>query len=31
MFDFIDRKEQLRALYCVFFYLLQDEKMVRAA
>ncbi|NXX47633.1 CENPI protein, partial [Tricholaema leucomelas] len=27
MFDFIDRKEQLRALYCVFFYLLQDEKM----
>ncbi|NXN19441.1 CENPI protein, partial [Indicator maculatus] len=27
MFDFIDCKEQLRALYGVFFYLLQDEKM----
>ncbi|XP_054244819.1 centromere protein I [Indicator indicator] len=27
MFDFINCKEQLRALYGVFFYLLQDEKM----
>ncbi|NXP75577.1 CENPI protein, partial [Ramphastos sulfuratus] len=27
MFDFIDRKEQLRALYCVLFYLLEEERM----
>ncbi|KFV73146.1 Centromere protein I, partial [Dryobates pubescens] len=27
MFDYIDSKEQLHALYAVFFHLLQDEKM----
>ncbi|XP_008634407.1 PREDICTED: centromere protein I isoform X1 [Corvus brachyrhynchos] len=27
MFDFIDRKEQLHALYGIFFFFLQDEKM----
>uniref|UniRef100_A0A8C3VCK0 Centromere protein I n=1 Tax=Catharus ustulatus TaxID=91951 RepID=A0A8C3VCK0_CATUS len=27
VFDFIDRKEQLRALYGFFFFFLQDEKM----
>lgn len=31
MFDFIDQKEQLHALYGIFFSFLQDEKMVRRA
>lgn len=31
VFDFIDRKEDLRALYGFFFFFLQEEKMVRRA
>lgn len=31
VFDFIDHKEDLRALYGFFFFFLQEEKMVRRA
>jgi len=29
MFDFIDHKEQVHALYGIFFSFLNDEKLVR--
>lgn len=31
MFNFVDQKEQINALYGFFFHFLRDEKMVRRA